>query len=294
AAARYWAGRAAAAAGRRAIARRHWERVLERHPMSYYVIPAAERLGVEVPEPPGDGAPLTGSEFTAAVDRADLLDRLGMNLEARWERDRVARDAERSLAALVQAARSLAARGQSGRALRLAQRAVDRGAPLDGRLARLLYPLPVAQELEAEARRAGVDPLLAAGLIRQESSFDPAARSVADARGLMQVLPSLGAVFARSEELPGWDPVLLYQPDLNLHFGLRHLADVLRRYDRVEHALAAYNAGGTPVRGWLDLRGVKRDPEVFIERIPYVETRDYVRVVVRNRVIYRILYPQVR
>ena len=292
-AARYWAGRAAAA-GSPAAARDHWQALLEKFPDSYYVIPAARRLDVPVPEPPGDGAPLTGSEFGAALDRAELLDRLGLGFEAGLERDHVARAAERSIPALAEAARAFAARGHSGRALRLSQRARDRGAPLDGGLARLLYPLPVANELELEAKRLGVDPLLAAGLIRQESGFDPAARSAADARGLMQVMPSLGAAFAAREQLTGWDPVLLYQPDLNVHFGLAHLADVLRRYDRVEHALAAYNAGGTPVRGWLELTGTRADPEVFIERIPYVETRDYVRIVLRNREIYRVLYPEVR
>ncbi len=293
-AALYWAGRAAAAGGADAPARRHWESLLEKYPDSYYVIPAAQRLNVPVPEPPGEGAPLTGSEFALALDRAELLERLGLDFEARLERELVARQAERSITSLAEAARAFAARGHSGRALRLAQRALDRGAPLDGRLARLLYPLPVAHELAEEAQRVAVDPLLAAGLIRQESGFDPMARSVADARGLMQVVPSLGAVLARREQLSGWDPVLLYQPDLNLHFGLTHLAGVLRQYERVEHALAAYNAGGTPVRGWLALTGTRADPEVFIERIPYVETRDYVRIVLRNREIYRILYPGVR
>ena len=293
-AARYWAGRAASTAGSPAAAREHWQILLEKFPDSYYVIPSARRLDVPVPEPPGDGAPLTGSEFGAALDRAELLDRLGLGFEARLERDHVARLAERSIPSLAEAARAFATRGHSGRALRLSQRARDRGAPLDGGLARLLYPLPVANELELEAQRLGVDPLLAAGLIRQESGFDPAARSAADARGLMQVMPSLGAAFAAREQITGWDPVLLYQPDLNVHFGLAHLASVLRRYDRVEHALAAYNAGGTPVRGWLELTGTRADPEVFIERIPYVETRDYVRIVLRNREIYRVLYPDVR
>jgi soluble lytic murein transglycosylase len=290
-AALYWAGRAAASP---AAARRHWETLLERFPESYYVIPAAKRLEVPVPEPPAEGAPLTGTEFGEALDRAELLDRLGLGFEARLERDHVARTAERSIPSLAEAARAFATRGHSERALRLAQRARDRGAPLDGRLARLLYPLPVANELELEAQRLAVDPLLAAGLIRQESGFDPAARSVADARGLMQVMPPLGATFAARERIADWDPVLLFQPDLNIHFGLAHLAGVLGRYDRVEHALAAYNAGGTPVRGWLALTGTSADPEVFIERIPYVETRDYVRIVLRNREIYRILYPDVQ
>ena len=293
-AARYWAGRAASIAGSPVAARNHWQVLLEKFPDSYYVIPAARRLAVPVPEPPGDGAPLTGNEFGAALDRAELLDRMGLGFEARLELNHVARAAERSIPSLAEAARAFAARGHSGRALRLSQRARDRGAPLDGGLARLMYPLPVANELELEATRLGVDPLLAAGLIRQESGFDPAARSGADARGLMQVMPSLGAAFAARERIAGWDPVLLYQPDLNVHFGLAHLADVLRRYDRVEHALAAYNAGGTPVRGWLELSGTRADPEVFIERIQYVETRNYVRIVLRNREIYRVLYPDVR
>lgn len=95
-----------------------------------------------------------------------------------------------------------------------------------------------------------------AGLIRQESAFDPEARSQADARGLMQVLPSVGAEYARRERLPEWDTVLLYQPDVNMHFGLLHFAEALEACGgSIEAALAAYNAGATPVNRWLTRHG---------------------------------------
>jgi soluble lytic murein transglycosylase len=157
-------------------------------------------------------------------------------------------------------------------------------------VAELLYPMPYREVLIAGARAAAVDPMLVAGVIRQESLFDPAARSVADARGLMQVLPSVGEQLARRAGLPEWDPVLLYQPDVNIDFGIEHLAEALEQLQWPERALAAYNAGAARVARWQAIRGVTEDPEVFVERIPFTETRDYVRKVLRNFAIYTALY----
>jgi soluble lytic murein transglycosylase len=70
---------------------------------------------------------------------------------------------------------------------------------------------------------------------------------------------------------------------------MRHLADLARRYEEPAHLLAAYNAGGSRVARWREKRGVD-DPEMFTERIPFVETRDYVRIVQRNADLYRALY----
>jgi soluble lytic murein transglycosylase len=98
----------------------------------------------------------------------------------------------------------------------------------------------------------------------------------------MQVMPAVGASYARSEGIGDWETVLLYQPDLNVHFGLRHFAERLVACGgQIEAALAAYNAGEGPVNRWLKRAGTA-DPEIFIERIPYVETRDYVRRVRYN------------
>ena len=128
-----------------------------------------------------------------------------------------------------------------------------------------------------------------AALIRQESIFNPVATSPAGARGLMQIMPAVGRLLARSAAFPLWDPVLLYQPDVNLELGTRHLAELVRRYPQAVRSLAAYNAGAPRVELWAAKVGMA-DEELFAERIPYRETRDYVRIIQRNEDMYRALY----
>jgi soluble lytic murein transglycosylase len=283
----YWSGRAALAAGDSLAAASRWHSLLERFPNSYYTVPAAERLGVSpVREPPPGLIAAPDSSLTAALDRAALLEQLGLRVEARFEYDLLSRQAESTPGMLFPAARAFFERGQIARTYRLALR-VSEAAPQ-----RLAFPLPPAPALE-EARQAGVDPLLVAALIRQESGFDPFARSRADARGLMQVLPSLGAGMAPGAGLLDWEPALLYQPEINARFGVIHLAQTLRKYPKLPAALAAYNAGERPANQWLAFPGAADDPEVFIERIQFAETRDYVRRVLRNLAVYRALYPPI-
>jgi soluble lytic murein transglycosylase len=105
----------------------------------------------------------------------------------------------------------------------------------------------------------------------------------------MQIMPEVGRKLAASHGLRGWRDPLLRHPELNLQLGTAHLANLVRQYRDVTHALAAYNAGSGRVARWLTKRGAE-DPEVFVERIPFAETRDYVRIVERNRAIYRALY----
>lgn len=285
----YWGGRAWEGAGDSAGARERWKSLLARFPQSYYAVPAAARLGVPAWSPGGGATNAPSTDVVETLQRAALLDSLGLDAEVRFEFDRLLREPMGADALLGTGAALLAA-GRPAMALRMAQRANDRGAPADSTLLRLLYPLAARDALEEDSRARGLSPFLIAGLIRQESAFDPAARSRADARGLMQVMPSVGAEYARSDGLGDWETVLLYQPDLNVHFGLRHFAERLALCDGlIEAALAAYNAGSTPVNRWLK-RGGTADPEIFIERIPYVETRDYVRRVRYNEARYASLY----
>ena len=142
-----------------------------------------------------------------------------------------------------------------------------------------------------EAAEFGLDPYLAAALVRQESSFDPDARSRSGARGLMQLMPGTAREAARSLGFE-WSDQLLRVPDANLHMGMAHFAMLLRRYHgNTAVALAAFNAGATPVDRWRAGAG-SADTGWFVERIPYMETRGYVRSVLRNWSIYRALYPQ--
>lgn len=290
AAGRYWAGRAWLLVGDTTRARQRWRDGVARDPQSYYGAVAARRLGQEPWAPPAaldSFAPFPALD--TAFARIDLLDRLGMNVESGLEADALTSDAAESAERLLATAARFRDRGETARSIALAQLALGKGAPRDARAYRLIYPVVLRDVLVEESRATKLDPSLVAALIRQESRFVPEATSGAGARGLMQVMPDVGRILARSLSFPVWDPVLLYQPDVNAKLGTRHLADLFRQYETLPQILAAYNAGSSRVERWVTKAGVD-DPEMFTERIPYVETRDYVRIVQRNRDLYRALY----
>ncbi|MGH7700489.1 MAG: lytic transglycosylase domain-containing protein, partial [Gemmatimonadales bacterium] len=234
------------------------------------------------PDPPG---------VATALARLDTLTLAGLETEARAQVRAVLARPPESVAELLAWSEGLMARGWGWPAIRLAWQATAR-APNDPRAVRAVYPWPNRAAVEAEAREFGVDPHLFAGLVRQESTFDPEALSPAGARGLAQLMVGTARQTARGLDLafaPDWITV----PDLNLHLGAAHLAALLRRFDgRVEPALAAYNAGSRPVNRWL-ARPEASDPDQFIELITYPQTRGYVRSVLRNRDLYRSLYAPV-
>jgi soluble lytic murein transglycosylase len=261
-----------------------------REPLSYYAALSAARLGERPWVPPSAPDSFPADPTTdSLVERAALLARLGMVAESRWELDRLARSSDTSSERLLVLANAFRSQGMASQAIQLARRALALGAPPDARTYRLIYPRVHEDALLAEAAEHGLEPSLMAALIRQESNFNPAATSPAGARGLAQVMPELGERLARELDYPVWDPILLYQPDVSIQLGAVHLRELFSRYDQRAHILAAYNAGISRVERWSKRIGVE-DPEVFAERISFVETRDYVRIIQRNEAIYRALY----
>jgi soluble lytic murein transglycosylase len=155
----------------------------------------------------------------------------------------------------------------------------------------LMFPQPYWKELVANSGANSLDPYLVASLIRQESEFNAGAISPANAYGLMQLLPSVGKSLAKKHGIKRFSASQLLDPSINLELGTIYLKQAIDRYGgQVEYALAAYNAGDTPVRQWLASNDYKDVPE-FVESIPYTETREYVQAILRNREIYRALYP---
>jgi soluble lytic murein transglycosylase len=294
-AARYWSGRSWARAGNRSRAIARWRRVLETDPLSYYAILSARRLHVS---PPIDRIP-QDSVVTAlppAIDsgiaRAAELEDLGMSLEAKFEVDYAIQAASTTPADLAAVGAALARAGEAGRAVALGWRLADESdtAWRDPRVLRLMYPLAYADTLVEAAREQGLDPALVAAIVRQESAFNPHAVSAAGARGLMQIMPNVGHGLAVSRRLDVADPGLLDEPGVNLMFGVAHFATFLTQEDGdLVRTLAAYNAGPSRVAAWATKRGAD-DPEVFVERIPFAETRDYVRAILRGREMYARLY----
>jgi soluble lytic murein transglycosylase len=287
----YWAGRAWASAGDTLRARTRWQTVATRDPLSYYAALSAKRLGNGPPWSPPAAPDSFASDpvIDQVVRRAAQLSRMGMRQEARWELDRLVKAPDTSSERLLILANAFRSQGMASQAIQLARRALAQGAPPDARTYRLIYPIVHVDALLAEASEHGVDPTFVAALIRQESNFNPGATSPAGARGLAQVMPELGERLARELNYPVWDPVLLYQPDVSIQLGAFHLRELLGRYDKRAHILAAYNAGAPRVERWSKRIGVD-DPEVFAEQISFVETRDYVRIIQRNVEIYRALY----
>ncbi|HEY3935592.1 MAG TPA: transglycosylase SLT domain-containing protein [Gemmatimonadales bacterium] len=297
---RYWLGRAMWQLGDTANARTAWRTLLARGPENYYAVRAAIRLDT-IPWPAVTTVPATPPDSLDGIfARAARLSALGLDAEARFELDRIAADA-RGLNA-ERTAEAFFSHGFMARATQLGGRAATAGAPRDASLWRLLYPLPFAESLRQTAESESVDPLLVASVIRQESGFEPHATSRTDARGLMQVQPSTGRDLAMTLGFPDFDPALLWVPPVNLAFGIHHFAAALRRYPEVVRGVAAYNAGTSRVDSWTisPLNGQRRsadhvrdpidDPDLFVERIPFVETRDYVRAIIRNEAVYRMLY----
>jgi soluble lytic murein transglycosylase len=156
---------------------------------------------------------------------------------------------------------------------------------------KLLFPQPYWSDLVTDSQRNGLDPYLVASLIRQESEFNAGAVSHANAYGLMQLLPSVGKAAAKREGIKNFNANLLLNPAINLQLGTLNLKQVLDRFGgQKEYALAAYNAGDVPIRQWLS-SGDYKDVAEFVESIPYTETREYVQAILRNREMYRQLYP---
>ncbi len=138
------------------------------------------------------------------------------------------------------------------------------------------------------------DPSVTLAVIRQESAFDPAAISTADARGLMQVLPSTAEEVADSLGLPFDADRLTEDPAYNIRLGATYMMRLMERYDgALVLAAAAYNAGASRVEAWMALNGDPRRPEVdlalWVESIPFNETRNYVQRIVEGEAVYRRL-----
>ncbi len=152
----------------------------------------------------------------------------------------------------------------------------------------ILYPLAFWPRVTSAASNYNIDPFLLLSLIREESRFDPEALSSAGAIGLMQLMPQTAKTTAQSLNLSVNNPNSLYDADLNIKIGTHYLNILLRQFDSIPAALAAYNAGGQRVKKWL-LDGNYESYDEFIEDIPFDETRNYVKRIITSYYRYTLL-----
>ena len=156
----------------------------------------------------------------------------------------------------------------------------------------IFYPLVNWEEIKYWGRERRLDPYLVAGLIRQESVFNPSARSHADAHGLMQLLVptarSMAKKYVSKTSMVTTDS--LYHPPLNIELGTAYMRDQLDKFGLVEYMAVAYNAGPGRVPQWRAILPAEIDE--FVEAIPFKETKGYVQGVIRNTAQYRRLYTE--
>ena len=150
-----------------------------------------------------------------------------------------------------------------------------------------LFPFPYQKSIVTYARSEEINSLLSISVMRKESTFDPDIDSAVGAVGLMQVIPRTAEWIAEQNNIPEYD---LSEPSDNIRLGTWYLAHNHQRYrDNSLYAIASYNAGTGNVNSWLQQFSVE-DPDLFVEQIPFPETKDYVEGVFGNYWNYLRLY----
>ena len=295
----YWAGRSLDQLGEKGAALALYREVLSRGPQGYYGILAARRVREKGPPPVALPVKLTGDPVgllrpDARYQRALALGSIGFDGFAILELEALGRDAAADSDRAWALGVAFADLGEAGRSLRYLRRAlgpaVEAGAPgLPPRLWQLYYPLGYGDHVRAAARTVGLDPYIVAAVIREESSYDPRARSGVGAMGLMQLMPDTARLVAQELGRPLQEIAALWEPPVNITLGSRYLAQLNARFRDPLLAVAAYNAGPHRVQRWVAERP-QVDMEEFVDQIPFDETRGFAKRVFTSWHHYRRLY----
>jgi len=304
----YWRGRAYARAGNDPAARASYQRAVALGPYDLYGLEAARALGtlpaLNVAYQPRNlarpidwdaiqswltlklgGAP-AGSKVTVACElmTAGLREAAAAEIYAaadhagEWRSFELMREA--SQCGLTSVAAQLAVN------LRINTGVASYEAPKD--LLRVSYPIDFRSAVEGEAKKANVDPLFFAALIRQESFWDPTAGSGAGALGLTQVIPPTGEAIAAALGVSGFQPSDLYRPALSLEFGAYYLGGEIRSYRDPLVALAAYNAGPASAARWAAAGATSAAD--LVEVLDFLETQRYVTLIVEAYAYYQLAW----
>lgn len=274
----YWYGRALAAQGEEMGSRAYYLRIAGN--ADFYGLLAAEELGYTLSLPDVTHVPTEQEVEAAAADpglkRALELIRLGIRVEGvrEWLFAIRSFDDPRLLAAAELARRNAV----YDRAIHTA----DRTSRLHNFTLR--YPMPYQEVFRGYAATHGVDEAWVLGLVRQESRFNTDARSSAGAAGIMQVMPRTARYVAGKIGMRNYRPKMASEIETNVTLGTGYLKLVMEQLGHPVLASAAYNAGPSRARRWRDDKPL--EGAVYVESIPFPETRDYVKKVMANAVYY--------
>ena len=302
--AHYWKARALERMGRVDEAQTVYGQVAAEWPMTYYGQLSESRLRQPRParrqpredptNPVMNGPASSAFRINAHFQKATELSKLGLRQEALEELlvvKRQYRDQPQTLYAL---ARHMLELGDFEAPIVIAKRYFReplerRRISFDSPLWRMAYPTGYMPQIRRHAA-SHVAPFLVAGIIREESLYNPKALSPVGAMGLMQLMPETANRIARRLGLVPVDREDLLQGEVNVRLGVAYVGQLLRDYQgNLIRAIAAYNAGPAAVKRWIAKFG-SRDPDEFVELISYRETRRYVKRVLTSYRIYQTLH----
>jgi len=310
----YWAARDSERAGKLAEARALYQAVLGRYDANWYGYLAKQRLnGMNRNAPQQAFAPdsvvgraianlqtVTVAEETAGpaederIAKSEQLNNIGIDEWALEELARAAEAGPNSPKVNLAIARVYRYQEDNVRALNVLKKSFpDYSQMKPEEMTReqwdVFYPLAYWDIIVQESRARNLDPYQVAGLIRQETVFDPRAKSPARAYGLMQVLVPTATLTARKYGVErSITADALFEPRLNIQIGTAYLRDQIDKFGRIEYVAAAYNAGPARAVNWRT--SLPSEIDEWAEAVPFKETRGYVQGVVRNRLQYERLY----
>lgn len=298
----YWAARAHARLGAGERAQARFQLVHDDYGNSYYGRLASRRIaresGALTPDRPVAAAarqvPPSATPPPPTADRIRLLLANGMYDDALAELEYAGRQWGTSPAIEATMAWAYHKKGELRRAITLMRRAYPQSLTAEGHelpveIRQVLFPLVYWDLIRKHATARDLDPYVVAALIGQESTFDPRARSVANAWGLMQIVPPTGRRLARSLRIRPFRTSSLTVPETNIRLGTLYFSQLAKRFGGIHFALASYNAGENRVVRWKAERG-DLDQDEFIDDIPFPETQNYVKRILGTAEDYRRLY----
>jgi tRNA dimethylallyltransferase len=307
----YWSAKSAEKLNKKDVARDLYVKVAELFPYTFHGIRAKDRLlalGIKpspdnpISKPPVKeekmelGRPLSSREKFHHT-RAHELAQLGLNQDARNEIIELQKTVRKNLTGVLWLSQLYHQAQGYAESLRLLHLYKDfttkpKEKNLSEKFWKHFFPLAYEDSVLGYAKTRKVDPYFVNGIIRQESLFDSQALSPAGARGLMQIMPATGKkLYSKTKFKKPFETDALFDPDLNIRLGVKYVSQLNKRFNsNGMHILISYNAGPHVLKKWLERFGHFSDMDVFIESIPYPETRRYVKHVLRNLGIYKALY----
>jgi len=291
----FWSGKIFAKRGQMAERDARFRQLITEYPYSYYAYRAKEIVGQALLSAPAVPGPQFPDVTTPDVPVVNDLVSIELMRDATREMKLAVAAHPNDLAYAFMLADLYIHAGEPFKANGVLQKRFrdfvrHGGANIPDRFWQILFPLNHWETIKAEAAKRNVDPYLLASIIRQESGFEPSTISNAGAVGLMQIMPAEAETIAARAGIEGVTREKLFDPDVNIAVGAAEFAQKLEAMQgRPILAIAAYNAGETAVNDWI-AKTSPDDIDLFVESIPYAETKLYVKTVTRNRNEYRRIY----